>query len=59
LTQLRRLRPLLESLFWIAFVGAGYSYFLYPLVLRLFANDRLRLRNRFAGYTAEALPRIT
>ena len=29
---------MLEILFWIALVGAGYSYFLYPLVLRLFAD---------------------
>ena len=29
---------MLEPLFWIALVGAGYSYFLYPLVLRLLAN---------------------
>ena len=30
---------MLELLFWIALVGACYSYFLYPLVLRLLAKS--------------------
>lgn len=49
---------MLEPLFWVALVGAGYSYFLYPLVLRLFANfSRSAAEGQDA--TAHELPRMS
>jgi cellulose synthase/poly-beta-1,6-N-acetylglucosamine synthase-like glycosyltransferase len=47
---------LLESLFWIALIGAGYSYFLYPLVLHLFAPKERHFEIEGHAKTDDALP---
>jgi len=50
---------LLESLFWIALIGAGYSYFLYPLVLYLFARREPHFEMEGHAQTDDALPPLT
>lgn len=50
---------MLESLFWIALIGAGYSYFLYPLALYLFARRQPHLEIEGHAQTDDALPSLT
>ena len=50
---------MLESLFWIALIGAGYSYFLYPLVLYLFARREPHFEMEGHAQTDDALPPLT
>ena len=50
---------MLEALFWTALVGAGYSYFLYPLVLYLLSRKERHVELEDHRCTDEALPRIT
>ena len=35
------LPPMIAALFWLCAVGAVYSYFLYPCVLRVLPRQRL------------------
>jgi cellulose synthase/poly-beta-1,6-N-acetylglucosamine synthase-like glycosyltransferase len=50
---------MLESLFWIALVGAGYSYFLYPLALYLRSRGERHLDPERHDCADEDLPSIT
>jgi cellulose synthase/poly-beta-1,6-N-acetylglucosamine synthase-like glycosyltransferase len=48
-----------KALFWFAIIGTTYSYFLYPLVLRLFAGNQLALEPDDPQRADDALPHLT